>query len=367
MDRGSAAGLASRATGGLRRSTLALVLSAMAVSSFVLAAPATAVVNGPTASNLNRGMQFIGHFHAHTGSALSFKGEISENCGATLISASYAVTAAHCVLAAFTGWTVKASDITLTFGRTKLADTTSGWTSGVSQIIVEPGSDPGHDVKDLSGPQLSSPLPGVITPKLGGTCRTGLWDRLCWRSVQAIPEITRPATSTKSPKSILYQASLTVSALQAAPPDYIGAKEVDSSKQGHLQFGDSGDGLIYKSPNGGYELFGVFHNWFSTVPGFERVDGGSGNAAFMSAYGVTASNCPTPPPTGSPTPPASKPPVASFTYSRVNGVASQFAFDGTSSKDSDGQINSYAWSVNGKQVATGPKPTFPSRSTPQHP
>ena len=348
MDREPAAGLVSKATGGLRSLTLALILSAMTASSVTLAAPANAVVNGPTAANLNTGMQFIGHFHAHTGNPVT--GERSENCGATLISASYAVTAAHCVLAAFTGWAVKASDITLTFGRTKLADTTSGWTSGVSQIIIEPGSDPGHNVKDLVILKLSSPLPGVITPKLGGACP----DWSLGSPVLAIGSGQSGDYTTgdthKDSEKYLYQASLTVSALQAAPPDYIGAREVDSSKEGHLEFGDSGDGLIYRSPNGGYELLGVFHNWFSTVPGFERVDGGSGNAAFMSAYGVTASNCPTPP--------ANKPPVASFIYSRVNGAASQFAFDGTGSKDSDGQINSYAWSVNGKQLATGPKPTF---------
>ena len=85
-----------------------------------------------------------------------------EHCSATLISPDDALTGAHCV----TDGQMQAGDITLVFGRARMSDS-GGAKSGVSQVILPPGSSPHADLYDISVLKLSKPITGYTLPLMG--------------------------------------------------------------------------------------------------------------------------------------------------------------------------------------------------------
>ena len=268
-----------------------ILLSALAISACMLfvgpATPSNAVVGGTPVTSLSN-LPFIGYFAAAKYPSWDFLHKTTparENCSATLISPDYALTAAHCV----TDGDMKAGDITLVFGRARMSDS-GGTKSGVSQVILPPGSSPHADLYDLAVLKLSKPITDYALPLMGSACpdwttRSPMF-AIGWGQSGKYQDDHQPPDDQAQQASLLFDG--TSPALY--PDRYFWA--VDPSDV--MQYGDSGSGLFFQRPDGSYEMLGVLHefqnagaDWDSTPTRqsvFERTDVGSGNWAFLQNY-----------------------------------------------------------------------------------
>jgi trypsin len=130
----------------LRRRLFAALSAVLAAGGFlaVVARPATAIVNGSAAAE--GAYPFIASLQDGTGFAF---------CGASVISSSWILTAAHCVAGD------PGTDLWIVTGRTNLDDTSKGQRIKVDQVKVHPQyANSAHDIAllHLSTPTASTPI-----------------------------------------------------------------------------------------------------------------------------------------------------------------------------------------------------------------
>ena len=187
-----------------------------------------------------------------------------------------------------------------------------GAKSGVSQVILPPGSLPHADLYDLAVLKLSKPISDYTLPLMGSACpdwttRSPMF-AIGWGQSGKYQDDHKPPEDQAQLASLLFDG--TAPALH--PDRYFWA--VDPSDV--MQYGDSGSGLFFQRPDGSYEMLGVLHefqnasaDWDSTPTRqsvFERTDVGSGNWAFLQNYVLGYVPClPTPPAGTTPATPTS--------------------------------------------------------------
>ena len=269
---------------------------------FVFAAPAVpsgAVVGGTPVASLSD-TPFIGYFAAvryPSWDFLHFTSPARENCGATLISPGYALTAAHCV----TDEKMAASNITLAFGRARRSDS-GGEKRGVTSVILAPGSAPHAHLYDLAVLKLSKPITDYALPLMGSGCpdwstRSPMF-AIGWGQSGKLKDDKKPPLDQVQRASLLFDGT--------APDLYSDRYFWAVDPADVMQYGDSGSGLFFQRPDGRYEMLGVLHDfltrgadWDGTPTRqsvFERTDAGSGNWGFLQNYVAGSAPCPAAPP-----------------------------------------------------------------------
>jgi hypothetical protein len=256
--------------------------------------PSNAVVGGTPVASLSD-TPFIGYFMGMKYNSLDIfhKFPTGEDCSATLISPSYALTAAHCV----TDHSFKAGNIKLVFGRAS-RNGPGGEERGVTSVILPPGSSPHADLYDLAVLKLNRPITDYMVPLMASGCPDWTSESpmfaIGWGQSGKYQDGKKPPENQAQRASLLFDGT----SPSLYPDRYFWA--VDPSDV--MQYGDSGSGLFFERPGGNYEMLGVLHafrtagaDWNNTPTRqsvFERTDVGSANWAFLQNYVLAYMPCP---------------------------------------------------------------------------
>jgi hypothetical protein len=220
----------------------------LAASYLILTAPANAVVSGKSQTNLNS-MPFVGYYHAKVGIYFPWFSRDPEWCGATLIEANKAITAAHCV----DGW--NPGQMTVTFGRAAI-NGSGGQQRGVSKVVLAPNYQKSTHTPDYAILYLNRPIENVILPVVSPACSS--WGPGSTMSVIGWGQSGRNGNG-KPPENRAQLATVTYIGSDT-DLSYVNERiDFKAAQSGTLQFGDSGSGLFYLDSAGRYELLGDLH------------------------------------------------------------------------------------------------------------
>lgn len=249
--------------------TASVILSALVT---VLTGQANAVTGG-TVVSAPHSYPFIGY--------MTIKRPLGGGkvCGATLISRDYALTAAHCLQDAKDGKGKRfsANEATVTFGQTSRSGG-GGETRGVSKFIRHPRTDfDAANVNDVALLRLSRPIDTIMPARLavcGSTPIRSVFSAGWGRGDGVLLDSLREAeladvnVSGELPGTDPYQYRYTTSS-------------------GALRLGDSGTGLLGRTPSGNVVLLGVLHKFHYDLASnvqiekWERVDIGANQTDFI--------------------------------------------------------------------------------------